>query len=264
MKRAILYLLFELAFSAFGQNNQYFDRLDRTELEPYVARAATQAELDVMNLDKQGYAGLLLEGINSVRTLKQRAVFEQDSAFNQMCNVGVKHFPQAYFRNKTKRHKIIRYAEFGLRHLKGKHRMFRVFSFNYNLTTLSNLTPFYYARNDETSPLKLFWGRRPRVTDPNHEDYEEPKPVRPISEKEFVRGLCRAFEHSKGGKDLLSRNFTHIGIAIRVDEFTLNRKKIPRAFVMVIIGGKQIQKARDVEPAKLEDEDVNNPYILLK
>lgn len=248
----------------FAQNKRYYDLLDRTERNELKVRAATAELVNIVDFDNQLYAGMILEQLNQARKKKGRSLFVEDTAFAQVCNVGVKHFASSYFKSKKMTDRVVHYTEFGLRHLQSHHRLFKAYCFYVNLTHLNRFTPFYYHSADETTALKLFKGRRPNTLNPEHPDYETPTPVQPITELELVEGINELLRKKDGSAELFSKSYTHIGISVRLDQYSINRNKIPHAFVMVIIGGKQTQKASDFLPATPDNVDENNPYTILK
>lgn len=257
----ILLICFAVSFS---QSHRYYDWLDRTERDSLKVLAASAEPVDILNFDREDFEGKLLHELNLKRARKGRQEWRQNAEFMQVCNVGVKHFSKSFFKKSRKyQHKTTRYVEFGLRHLKGSCRMFRAFTFYVNLTNLKNYSRYYYSRKDDTSPLHLYMDKRPRVTNPEHEDYEAPIPVKPLGEDDFIRTLIGSIRSASSARELVLRRYTEIGIAMRLDEHTVNRRKAPRVFVMVVIGGKQLQEIKTVDPSRRLSNSNYDPFIVI-
>ncbi|MFT5821805.1 MAG: hypothetical protein ACI8ZM_003061 [Crocinitomix sp.] len=264
MKLVVLTYCITASLFLFGQKQKYYNQIERTECDQIEVRAAGTVELEVLDFDQQNYSGMLMEELNLKRKTRGRPGFELDSTFNRICNTGVKHFSRSIFSNRKNQRRLIRYTEFGIRYLRGDHRLFKAYSFYFNLTHLHNYTKFFYAAGDETTKLKLFVGKRPRTMSPTHEDYEEPIPVKPITEKEFGASIIQALLRDDGAVEFFSKNYSHIGVSMRIDEYSINRRKIPRAYIMIIIGGKQTQKIRAPYVIPQNSADDNSPYTILK
>lgn len=261
--RKLIFISIFYAGLCHGQNKNYYDLLDRTESERMEPRPAINSDLEIIEFDKQDYAGLIVDQFNSSRKRKGRTDFGLDSAFQQVCNTGVKHFSSTFFKSRKSASKVLRYTEFGIRYLNGENRLFKVYTLSYNLTNLSTLRPFFYHSQDQQTSLKLYYGKRPKTLNPDHPDYEEPKPVAPITEIEFARGVEDHIRNQDGVIEFFSKSYTYLGVAVRLDEYTINRRKIPHAFIMVIIGGKQTQNVRLVKPVEPES-DKDDPLLILK
>ena len=249
---------------SWGQNQRYYDWLDRTERDSVKIKAPSIQEMNVLDFDRADFSGKLLHELNLQRTRKGRQEWQQNEAFMQVCNVGVKHFSKSFFKKSRKyRHKVTRYTEFGLRHMNASCRMFRAFTFYVNLTNLKKYSRYYFSRKDDTSPLRLYMGKRPRISDPEHEEYEKPLPVKPLTEDDFVRTLIGTIKGASNARELVLRRYSDIGIAMRLDEHTINRRKPPHVFVMIIVGGRQLQDTKTVDPSKVLPSSNYDPYIVI-
>lgn len=262
MRGLVFILTFAVGLS-FGQNKRYYDLLDRTEGEQMESRKASSAELNVIGFDKQDYGGLILAQFNESRKRRGRKDFVIDSVFQQVCNTGVKHFSSTFFKSQKHKDKVVRHTEFGIRHLKGKNRLFKVVALNVNLTTLKGMSPFFYYAQDPNTTLKLYKGKRPKTLNPDHPDYEEPVPVKAITEIMFAEDIEAAIKTRVGVTDFFSKTYSHMGVGVRLDEYSVNRRKIPHAFVLIILGGKQTQKIRIAEPVDYAI-DQNDPLLILR
>lgn len=248
----------------FGQNHRYYSQIERTECDPIEVREAQDVELEVLDFDQQYYSGMILHELNLKRKTRGRPGFELDSTYNRICNTMVKQFSRGYFNGRKKRRRVNRFTEFGIRYLRGDNRLFKNYNFYFNLTNLTKHTRYFYARGDETTKLKLFIGKRPRTMSPTHEDYVKPTPVKPITEKQFGAAMIQSLLRRDGSIEFFSKNYSHIGISMRIDEYTINRQQIPMAQIMIIIGGKQTQKVRDPYTIPQNSADDNSPYTILK
>ena len=258
--RSIGLFIFLFPLVVLAQRKDFFHALDTVNAEPVNTRSYAGDKIDVLHFNEANYAGIVLDYLNTVRNRKGRKAFEQDESFNRLCRVGMAKFSKNYFRGNKYEHQAVRYSEFSLRYLNAEHRLFKVFTFEVNLTHLNQFTRFYYLRDDHSTDLKLFLGKRPKITNPEHEGYEEPKPVKVISEFEFVSRVLKKIRSRAGVRDIYSKNYSHIGLDITIDEYTVHRKKIPKAKVMVVLGGKQLQKVRERKLHNTPKKDEDNPY----
>jgi hypothetical protein len=264
VKATVFLYCLVFSFALFGQRQKFYDQIERTECDPIALRAAENAEVDILDFDQQYYAGMIIHELNQKRKSHGRSGFKVDSTFNRICNTGVKHFSRGSFSNRKRQRWITKHSEFGIRYLRGNFRMYKSYSFYFNLTNLGNRTNFYYVAGDETTRLKLFVGKRPRTTSPTHQDYVEPTPVKPITELQFKTAIIQQLMRKDGSTEFYSKNYSHIGISMRLDEYSVNRRKIPRAYIMIIIGGKQTQKVREARPIPENNAVDNTPYTILK
>lgn len=255
--------LFSLC-AGFAQGQRYYDLLDRTEIDPVKLRNANQEKLKVRDFDQQGYIGMMLEELNLERKSRGRPNFIIDSVYAQICNVGVKHFSPNYFYSEKTGYKLLRNTEFGIRYLKGQYRAFNVITFTISLVDLKNLTNFYYLSSDQSTELKLFYGNRPKTFNPEDERYVTPVPLQPINEKEFTQKVIKILSSEMGIGEFFSKLNTHIGLGLRLDPYTLNCRKMPTAFGMIILGGKQTQKVKIKLPPTSDKELENDPFVILK
>lgn len=248
----------------FGQKQKFYDQIERTECDPIELFAAESSELEILDFDQQYYSGMIMHELNLKRGLRGKPGFVLDTTFSRICNTGVKHFSRSYFSSRKQHRRMIKYTEFGIRYLKGEHRLFKAYTFYFNLTNLNGHSRFYHAGGDETTRLKLFQGKRPRTMNPDNENYVKPIPVKPITEIEFSASIIQQLIRHDGAVEFYSKNYSHFGISMRVDEFSINRRKIPRAYIMIVIGGKQTQKVPKVDPNPDRSAPDNIPYTILK
>ena len=259
----ILYcLLISLVVS--GQRQKYYDQIERTECDPVKLRAAENKAVEILDFDQQYYSGMITKELNVKRSLRGRPGFTLDTTFNRIANTIVKQFSRSNFSKSKNKRKITKYTEFGIRYLHGTNRLFKSYVFYFNLTHLTERMNFYYAAGDESTRLKLFVGKRPRSMSPTHENYEKPVPVKPISELEFRSLIIQRLLRHDGSVEFYSKNYSHIGVSMRIDEYSINRRKIPRAYIMIIIGGKQTQKVREPRPIQQNNDEDNSPYTILR
>ena len=253
MKKIVIFILVGMSINSYAQNRRYYANLATTKAFFIEEGIATENKLDVIHFDAHNYAGMVLNNLNATRAKRGRKDLVQDSTFNRMCKLGVNHFSKSFFTSRKHRNKVVRYTDFSLRKMKGEHRLFRAIVFTQNVVHLSDRNNFYLDRRDKTTDLQLFEGEK-STAKPEDEDYIEPVPVKELTEKQFVWEVIKSIKRENGARELITRNYTHVGVSIRIDPTSINKKRVPRVFVMVLLGGKQTQKVkiRDPYPVKTE------------
>lgn len=249
----------------FAQPQRYFDQLDRTERLPASERCASENEMEVIDFDRENYAELLFFEINRFRKRKRLKPFIQDSVFNQVCNTCVKHLPRSLLmRNGAPERKTIRYIDLGIRHLEGENRVFTAYSFYTNLTDLRRMTTYYYDRRGPDGEMNLYLGTRPTGSDKKGKKAQL-RPVEAITEKEWTRRIMKTLYRRAKSFGIRSRDYTHVGISVRLNEYTVERKAIPHAYVMIIVGGKQTFDIREPRQTTVTRPVLDSTlYLLMK
>lgn len=264
MIRFITIALVLNSFVGYAQNKRFFRTIDSTKANFAEEWGASGAKLDVLNFDEQNYEGAILDELNAQRSLKNRSVFVQDSAYNRMCLTGLATFSKGYYTSHKNETRVHRYTEIGIRRMQGNNRLFRVIMFKIRLADIENNEFFYYDRRNFDSELQLYKGKTPTTRNPEHENYVEPVPVDELSEEDFVNNFVAKIKREISAKEFYSKHYTHISLSLRVDPSSVGRRRIPKAYVIVILGGKQTQKIKAARPIPQNNAASNNPYTILK
>jgi len=243
LKVVSLIILFFFGSSILAQNQRFFDLLDRTEKTAYEDRAPLKEPIEIIDFDLQKYEEIVFNTINKERRLKRFPLLKQDLAFNQVCNAMIKHTQRKLLtQNGARSGKMKHLADLGLRHFRGENRVFTMYSFYTNLTHLSKFKSFHYDRKGPEGEVNLYMGKNRKKYKNGIPEVTEKKPVKVILETEWTKLILKYFKKRGNQFGIRNREYSHIGIATRINEYTINRSKIPFAFVMVIIGGKQTQE----------------------
>lgn len=247
-----------------AQNQRFFDQLDRTERVTYEELQPEDKKLEVMNFDRQKYEGLILHEVNLYRKKKRMTPLIQDSVFNQVCNTCVKHLPRSYmYNNGTPYWKVTRHTELGIRHLEGTNRVFTAYTFYTNLTNLKGYSTFYYDRKGPDGKMNLYFGTKGARK--RNGDTKEVKPVSPITEKQWVRKITKTLYRMAKRYGIRSKKYSHIGISVLLDQYSVYRRRIPHAYVMIVVGGSQTQQIEeDKKPSVSRNVADSTLYMLLK
>ncbi|NOQ71284.1 MAG: hypothetical protein GQ574_04750 [Crocinitomix sp.] len=264
MIRILFISLLLIPLISFDQNKRFYEAIDTSTVKFAEEWGASGAKLDVLNFDDQNYEGAILDELNKVRSVRNRSLFIQDSAYNRMCLAGMETFTKKYCGSNKFRDRIYRYTEIGIRRMQGVNKVFRVFTFSVSLIDLGSREYFYFDRRNFDSELQLYKGNTPTTRNPDNENYVEPIPVAKLDEQAFAQSFLKKLKRAMGGQDLQSKNFTHIGLAMRLDARSVRKRRTPKALVMIILGGKQTQKVKKQRPIPQNSAADNNPYTILK
>ena len=249
MTRVLLLISIFISVTIYGQNRRKFlPLLDKTKGKEFEERLAKDVEMEIINFNEELYEEVLLGELNRERGRRHLNDWKQDSMFNKLCNAALKHIERRKLSHSGVRKGFFQHQmDQSMRHLSGENRLFTTYTFYTNLTKLNKFSTYYYDRKEGESTLNLYHGdRRVRYKNGLPEPIEK-KPVIPITEKEWVGGIFKYLKQSKRQLGIKSKSYSHIGIAVKVNPYTIRRKSIPHAFVMIIVGGKQTQ---EVEPAR--------------
>lgn len=247
-----------------AQNRKYFERLDAALPVEVTSAQANENKLDVLAFDQQNYDEILIDFVNAIRKRKSQKDFGLDTMLNRFSHFAVQNFPKSFFTKRKYAKKVVRYTDLSLRRMGMENRVFEARCFYVDLMEMKGTGNFYFKRLDQTTELRLFLGDRPRISNPDHPDYVEPIPMSPLSETGFCKSFFKCLKRELGMRNLLNRSFTQLSIGVRVDPTSLNRKKIPRAFVYVIVVGKQMQKIKRKRAPSSIPQNNTDPYIILK
>ena len=264
MIRFLFIVLLLNPFLGFNQNRRFFRIIDSTNAKFAEEWGASGAKLDVLNFNEQNYEGAILDGLNAQRSLKNRQVFVQDSAYNRMCLTGIAAFSKGYYTSHKNETRVHRYTEIGIRRMQGNNRLFRVIMFKIRLADIGYNEYFYFDRRNFDSELQLYKGKKRLTRKPVIVDDEEAIPVDELSEQDFVNNFVKKIKKEMSAREFYSKCYTHIGLSLCVDPSSVGRRRIPKAYVMVILGGKQTQKIKEARPILQNNAANNNPYTILK
>lgn len=244
-------ILISLLGNAFSQNRKFLIHLNKAY--PFVVdeRTGGASRLDVFDLDREDIAGCLIDATNNWLSSEEYPILEQDSSLNKICNSAALKMRSSRFKNKVYWQREQKNFDYALKLAKVPHRMFTTYGFILDLLDLEKRDKFFFDRRVKTSDLSLYEGERPTVMNENHKDYIEPVPLSPKTESQMCQEYIAIMLKNKGLKRAKSGVYSQIGVSVRVDERSLNRKRRPIMYVVVMLSGKQSQRFADPEKIKL-------------
>lgn len=236
----LLFILF-LASTAFGQNRKFLIQVNKEEPFTYSYSAGQNGRLDLINFDSHAVAWMLLEGFEEYQKIKNRPVLEQDSVLNKICLAAVKTIGKSRFRSRKhwkKEQKNLRYA---LKISNSNYKLFQSFAFTVDALDLPKGAAFYFDRRNEDCALQLYKGKPSYIRDPEHPDYVEPEPIYAKTDRMLMEEFVEMFRRKAGLWYVSSEYYSRIGLAVRLEERSIHRKKRPYLYVILMIAGKQNQ-----------------------
>ncbi|MDX2361043.1 MAG: hypothetical protein QNK23_09570 [Crocinitomicaceae bacterium] len=116
-------------------------------------------------------------------------------------------------------------------------------SLSFRITLVNNHgRRFYHDRKGPEGQLNLYMGNRPSVLE-NEEDIEL-EPVTFHHEDYLVAEFLRKIRKKSMLSELRRGVYAYVGISVQIDEKTLNRKKLPTARIVILLGARRLQKLK--------------------
>jgi len=207
----------------------------------YEESEASDERIALDRIDDSGIEGFLVEGINKRLKRKLRPNLEQDTILNKLCLAGINSYNANRFTDRDKFKKEREWLDVSLRESGSKNRMFLAYAFEVDLVDYSPLLRYHYSKKETGSPLDLYSGSKSikKDTSVTH------MPIMMKTEKQLY-SLVSSKLRSKGFDHyLFKKNFSAIGLALRLNKDSIGRKKRPQMLLMLMVAGKQNQKVRE-------------------
>ena len=239
---ALFHLLF-ISFFGFSQKHYFFKTLNSLDFIDYSdSIRAENSEIDILNFDNEAYKNIFFTEINQHKNRRSRPSLEPDSIYNKICETILLTSHRRLLRRNWAKNKKFIYQSLIQYH--SHFRYYKVFSFKIDLVNY-NGGGFYYDKNDPKTNIHLISGNRKDNNKMLVKDEEfELKYILPKTEMELFNAITYKFIQNFGLSNFKSRYFSQIGFAIEIDKKTLNKKAIPQAKIVIIIGGKIMSKIR--------------------
>lgn len=103
---------------------------------------------------------------------------------------------------------------------------------------------FYYDGNGEEGQLNLYLGRKKSFKAKDEEEEPERTPLIFFTGEELLTAFERKIHRDAVWSDLKHGVYSYVGLSVEIDENTLNRKKLPTARIVVLLGARRLQKLR--------------------
>ncbi len=219
------------------------------QLQPSVSR------IDLLNLDADHLSGLFVSVLKTERSRRLKPELIQDSLLNRIARSGITTFARSKFtygKIWAVEKQNIKYA---LQREESKYKLYSAHAFCIDMLDLKFASPFHYDDRIGKSNTNLYYGRKTKASDPENPEQLEDVPVESVTEQQFAERLIDFLSKGMYRKDFLSKKFSRVGVALKIDKQSLNRNARPRIFVILIFGGKQLQNIK--VPRGLMEDDEN-------
>jgi hypothetical protein len=241
MRISVFILFLLLGFSGKAQNRKFLIHYIRQNGKMYELHEVNAQRLDLHSLAKEEVSGNVIAGINAFLARKLRKPLVQDSILNKICFSGVETFSTSRFRNRKTWRKEQKNLDYALKLDQSKNRLFVAYAFRVSLLDLDVKEKFYCDKRVGESEIDLYRGNKPKFGNPKHEDYVEPVPLSPMTNEQMLNEVLKKLNQNGCLKNIFSRKFSQIGIAVRMEKRSLSRSKRPYMYVMLMLAGKQNQ-----------------------
>lgn len=241
MRVKILFIVMIATFgsSCLGQNRKFLIHVNQASPYMYEEEQASGMRLDAESLNVDAICGGAVADINAKLRKKIRKPLQQDSILNMICRSGVATYSSSKYASRKTWRKEQKSIDYALKMQHSTNKMFIAYAFKVDLLDLSSKEKFYCDRRNRDSDLLLYEGDAPRIRNPEHEGYVEPIPLGLKSEEQAVAALMQHLENNGGVRDVFSKRFTQVGIAVKLEKRSLYRSRRPYMYVVVILAGKQ-------------------------
>ena len=238
MKIVLAILCCALSLYSFDQNRKFLIHLNVQDPFKY-DETGTSGRLNVDELDEAAVCGMIIHGINETLQRTHKPKITQDSLLNKICFSGVETFAYSRFSKRKNWRKEQKNLDYALKITKSENKMFISYAFRVDLLDLSWKDKYYYDWRLKESDLDLYKGKKPKIHDPEDEDYKEPVPLRAKTYHQMLKETLQQMKYNGCMKNISSSYFTQLGLAVKIDERSLHRNKRPCMFVMIMLAGKQ-------------------------
>ncbi len=243
----VLIILLGVAQINLAQNRRFLAKVKTIVTQKYDEDISpSEAEVDVINFDRGLYASLIFSKVNMLRNKKGRQELGQNSLLNRISSAGIEEFSKSRFTSRKYWMKEKKSINMALIQNRSNYKLFSAYAFIIDLADLNPRASFFYDRKKDFGGTALFKGKRPTTKESHKEGFKEPEEVEMLSEVEFSEEIIKLLNKKGASSVLYSKKFSQIGISIRIDERTLHRNKRPCAYVMIVFGGKKMQKVKEL------------------
>lgn len=241
--RAICLLFIFINFIGVAQEKRFDKTLENITYVKYEdSLEVSEDDINIFNFNREVFKPQFFSFIGNHRFRTGRGKLEQDSIYNRICESIIEMSDKTFGKNRWK--KPTKYVYNTVLKLRSNYRYYKVFAFRVSLVKLEGST-YYYDKGDVNTELHLIYGSRRlnkqrKKKDSNYEvNYLEQRNI-----KELLNHILDEFLSRFKKTNFKSRYYTRIGFSIEVDKKTLNKKAIPTAKVVIMIGGKIMSKIR--------------------
>ena len=228
---------------AFGQKRRFFDVLDKSPFVFYPkSNGPSDRDIEIIHFDSIRASSSFLFSINNHRYRIAKRPFIQDSIYNRICHTVLNSLNNSIYINSKVWLKKRRYIYKALVKLRSNNRFYHAYAFKIKLVKYG-LGQYYYDKNDDETELHLIYGNKNR----SKKKIQRGEPldyIEPITEQKFNDLVLKKIMRSIGKSNFKLSYYDTIGIAIKLNRRTINRRAIPEAKVVVMLGGKVMQKIR--------------------
>lgn len=255
MKFSAAFLFLVFAFSVQAQNKLFLNHVHESENYFYNDQLhPSGSRIDLLNFNADHLSGLFVSIMQEERGRRFKPELIQDSLLNRIARSGILTFSRSKFtygRLWAAEKQNIKYA---LQREESKFKLYSAHAFCLDMLDLKFASPFYHDEGVGKSNVNLYHGRKNKTGNQADQSDMDLEPVESVTEEQFAERLLDFLSKGSYRKDFLSKKFTRVGVALKVDKHSLNRNARPRIFVILIFGGKQLQSIK-IPHGLMEDDE---------
>ncbi len=200
-----------------------------------------EKSIEILNFSTIEFKSLFYAHINAHK-FRNRYRMNQDSIYDKICETMFVASDHKLRKDRWSKNK--KYVYKSLIKLNSNYRYFKLFTFHISLVDYLG-KKYYYDKSNTDSDLHLIYGTKEEneIKKKQNDSFIYPL-IKSKTQLQFfndvLKKLIRVFTKS----NFKSSYFNRVGFSIRVDQDSLHKKALPRAKIVVMIGGKIMSKIR--------------------
>ena len=197
--------------------------------------------IDILDFSTIKFKSLFYSHINAHK-LRRRSKMRQDSIYDKICETIFVASDHRLRKNSWSKSK--KYVYKSLIKQNSNYRYFRLLTFHISLVNYLN-KKYYYDNTNSDNGLHLIYGTKEgnEIKKNKNDSFIYPL-IKPKTQLQFLNDILSKLIRLFSKSNFKSSHFNRIGFSIRVDKDSLHKKALPRAKIVVMIGGKIMSKIR--------------------
>lgn len=227
-----------------ASSNSYITDLD---YKVFLANSLVDQKLTLSTIDEALLSAIIFHMVNEKRGKKGLKVLQYCTRMQNLADQHTDYYSSRKFENTEDRNTYL---------TRNIEKMKAIAKLDYGLVDFALAHPyavefngkkeFYYWKKGDTE-LKLYYGQRPALKD----SLKTKTPVEECTYREFATRVVKEYFRKANKNRTANKGYEYAACSVRLDSKTLNRKKIPKASCILVLGG---FKTRLINSALQPDE----------
>jgi hypothetical protein len=258
--KLIILISIIISSSTFAQKKKYLNAYTQREIVEYEEQKVDESRIRLSSLDENAICGGIILDLNKQLKRKSRPEIRQDSSLNGLCQAILENHSHKNFRKGERWRKEKKSVDIALGQLGSQHRLFELFLLKVDVLDHPQTQRFFLDKNNDESSTHLYAGNKPTKKDRGVSGFEEPAPIEAKNLIQLKDAFMEQFKGRRGIESLLSKKFQRIGLAIDLEEKSIDVNARPYLHILVILTGKQNQYLKKKDKLERLTKWENQPY----